>query len=225
MTWLCQGFMIAILSLIGAENLWLLLHFQLCLRGGKWSPRISCGSNVGSKWDVRISRHDYCIEPKLAHLCKDTNKVFPFLFLLVFWAFSTSCQVTTLSFTFSRHSGIGRHRSLQQSSITTADCGVFFLSMYPQVDTHIHAAACMNQKHLLRFIKKSYQVDADRVVYSTKEKNLTLKELFAKLKMHPYDLTVDSLDVHAVGCKDAVSFTLTLRTPRAFYTLPFSDLS
>ncbi|PNJ46222.1 AMPD1 isoform 2 [Pongo abelii] len=66
-----------------------------------------------------------------------------------------------------------------------------------KVDTHIHAAACMNQKHLLRFIKKSYQIDADRVVYSTKEKNLTLKELFAKLKMHPYDLTVDSLDVHA----------------------------
>ncbi|XDA70334.1 hypothetical protein R6Z07F_000709 [Ovis aries] len=66
-----------------------------------------------------------------------------------------------------------------------------------KVDTHIHAAACMNQKHLLRFIKKSYQIDADRVVYSAKEKNLTLKELFAKLKMHPYDLTVDSLDVHA----------------------------
>lgn len=71
--------------------------------------------------------------------------------------------------------------------------------MYTQVDTHIHAAACMNQKHLLRFIKKSYQIDADRVVYSAKEKNLTLKELFAKLKMHPYDLTVDSLDVHAVS--------------------------
>ncbi|XP_004380432.1 AMP deaminase 1 isoform X2 [Trichechus manatus latirostris] len=66
-----------------------------------------------------------------------------------------------------------------------------------KVDTHIHAAACMNQKHLLRFIKKSYHVDAERVVYSTEEKNLTLKELFAKLKMHPYDLTVDSLDVHA----------------------------
>ncbi|KAI2661892.1 AMP deaminase 1 [Labeo rohita] len=32
-----------------------------------------------------------------------------------------------------------------------------------KVDTHIHAAACMNQKHLLRFIKKSYRVDADRV--------------------------------------------------------------
>uniref|UniRef100_A0A7N4V5Z0 AMP deaminase n=2 Tax=Sarcophilus harrisii TaxID=9305 RepID=A0A7N4V5Z0_SARHA len=66
-----------------------------------------------------------------------------------------------------------------------------------KVDTHIHAAACMNQKHLLRFIKKSYQVDADRMVYNTKEKTLTLKELFTKLNMHPYDLTVDSLDVHA----------------------------
>lgn len=94
--------------------------------------------------------------------------------------------------------------------------------MYTQVDTHIHAAACMNQKHLLRFIKKSYQIDADRVVYGTKEKNLTLKELFAKLKMHPYDLTVDSLDVHAVGWKDNASFTVTLGTPHVFLlrTLP-----
>ncbi|XP_051494936.1 AMP deaminase 1 isoform X2 [Apus apus] len=66
-----------------------------------------------------------------------------------------------------------------------------------KVDTHIHAAACMNQKHLLRFIKKSYHVDADRVVYDAKGKQLTLKQLFQQLNMHPYDLTVDSLDVHA----------------------------
>ncbi|NXE38325.1 AMPD1 deaminase, partial [Ptilorrhoa leucosticta] len=66
-----------------------------------------------------------------------------------------------------------------------------------KVDTHIHAAACMNQKHLLRFIKKSYRVDADRVVYEAKGKQLTLKQLFQQLNMHPYDLTVDSLDVHA----------------------------
>ncbi|NXF24799.1 AMPD1 deaminase, partial [Rhodinocichla rosea] len=66
-----------------------------------------------------------------------------------------------------------------------------------KVDTHIHAAACMNQKHLLRFIKKSYCVDADRVVYNAKGKQLTLKQLFQQLKLHPYDLTVDSLDVHA----------------------------
>ncbi|NXN18445.1 AMPD1 deaminase, partial [Indicator maculatus] len=66
-----------------------------------------------------------------------------------------------------------------------------------KVDTHIHAAACMNQKHLLRFIKKSYYVDADRVVYDAKGTQLTLKQLYQKLNLHPYDLTVDSLDVHA----------------------------
>ena len=30
-----------------------------------------------------------------------------------------------------------------------------------QVDTHIHAAACMNQKHLLRYIKKTLKSDGD----------------------------------------------------------------
>lgn len=57
----------------------------------------------------------------------------------------------------------------------------------------------MNQKHLLRFIKRSYRVDADRVVHVLKGKEVTMKELFASLNLHPYDLTVDSLDVHAVG--------------------------
>lgn len=66
------------------------------------------------------------------------------------------------------------------------------------MDTHIHAAACMNQKHLLRFIKKSYRVDADRIVHKLQGKEVTLKELFESLNLHPYDLTVDSLDVHAV---------------------------
>lgn len=56
----------------------------------------------------------------------------------------------------------------------------------------------MNQKHLLRFIKKSYRVDAERVVHNLKGKEVTLKELFESLNLHPYDLTVDSLDVHAV---------------------------
>ncbi|XP_034029236.1 AMP deaminase 1 isoform X2 [Thalassophryne amazonica] len=66
-----------------------------------------------------------------------------------------------------------------------------------KVDTHIHAAACMNQKHLLRFIKKSYREDADRVVHKVQGKEVTLKEVFKSLNLHPYDLTVDSLDVHA----------------------------
>ncbi|KPP76239.1 hypothetical protein Z043_104429 [Scleropages formosus] len=66
-----------------------------------------------------------------------------------------------------------------------------------KVDTHIHAAACMNQKHLLSFIQSTYHNDAERVVLEKDNKKLTLKEVFAKLKKDPYDLTVDSLDVHA----------------------------
>lgn len=66
------------------------------------------------------------------------------------------------------------------------------------MDTHIHAAACMNQKHLLKFIKTSYQREADRVVQEKGSQKITLKEVFSNLNMDPYDLTVDSLDVHAV---------------------------
>ncbi|KAG8125801.1 hypothetical protein E2320_020901 [Naja naja] len=66
-----------------------------------------------------------------------------------------------------------------------------------KVDTHIHAAACMNQKHLLRFIKHTYQTEPNRIVGERKDKKLTLKQVFESLHMDPYDLTVDSLDVHA----------------------------
>ncbi|XP_074489837.1 AMP deaminase 3b isoform X2 [Sebastes fasciatus] len=66
-----------------------------------------------------------------------------------------------------------------------------------KVDTHIHAAACMNQKHLLKFIKTSYQTEADRVILEKGGQKIKLKEVFSNLKMDPYDLTVDSLDVHA----------------------------
>ncbi|XP_014847407.1 PREDICTED: AMP deaminase 3-like isoform X1 [Poecilia mexicana] len=66
-----------------------------------------------------------------------------------------------------------------------------------KVDTHIHAAACMNQKHLLKFIKLSYQTEENRVVLEKGNQKITLKDVFRKLSMDPYDLTVDSLDVHA----------------------------
>uniref|UniRef100_A0AAR2LHU5 AMP deaminase n=1 Tax=Pygocentrus nattereri TaxID=42514 RepID=A0AAR2LHU5_PYGNA len=66
-----------------------------------------------------------------------------------------------------------------------------------KVDTHIHAAACMNQKHLLTFIQSTYKTDAERVVLDKAGQRLTLKQVFNNLNMDPYDLTVDSLDVHA----------------------------
>ncbi|KAG7274429.1 hypothetical protein CRUP_033585 [Coryphaenoides rupestris] len=65
------------------------------------------------------------------------------------------------------------------------------------VDTHIHAAACMSQKHLLTFIQTTYKMEADRVVLEKDGRGVTLREVFHSLSMDPYDLTVDSLDVHA----------------------------
>ncbi|XP_035215171.1 AMP deaminase 2-like isoform X2 [Stegodyphus dumicola] len=66
-----------------------------------------------------------------------------------------------------------------------------------KVDTHVHAASCMNQKHLLRFIKKSMKVHADDVVRISDGKPMTLKQVFEALNLTTYDLSVDMLDVHA----------------------------
>ncbi|KAM4744831.1 AMP deaminase 3 [Anableps anableps] len=66
-----------------------------------------------------------------------------------------------------------------------------------KVDTHIHAAACMSQKHLLTFIQEIYKSDKDRVVLENDGQEMTLQNVFHNLGMDAYDLTVDSLDVHA----------------------------
>jgi len=34
-----------------------------------------------------------------------------------------------------------------------------------KVDTHIHAASSMNQKHMLRFIKKKLRTEGDAIVH------------------------------------------------------------
>ena len=68
------------------------------------------------------------------------------------------------------------------------------------MDTHIHAASCMNQKHLLRFIKKALKTESDTPVCLSKDKKpMTLKQLFQSMNLTAYDLTVDMLDVHAVS--------------------------
>ncbi|XP_018340811.1 PREDICTED: uncharacterized protein LOC108747674 isoform X8 [Trachymyrmex septentrionalis] len=67
-----------------------------------------------------------------------------------------------------------------------------------KVDTHIHAASCMNQKHLLRFIKKTLKNHADEVVTCSKtDETMTLREVFQSMNLTTYDLSVDMLDVHA----------------------------
>ncbi len=94
----------------------------------------------------------------------------------------------------------------------------------------------MNQKHLLRFIKKKIRACPDDIVSMRDSTQLTLSQvsegitsvdskiivlslqLFESLNLRAYDLNVDNLDVHAVsvcaciwvgGCSYILSFSLT----------------
>ncbi|ORY81929.1 hypothetical protein BCR37DRAFT_379834 [Protomyces lactucae-debilis] len=66
-----------------------------------------------------------------------------------------------------------------------------------KVDTHVHHSACMNQKHLLRFIKAKLKKAPDEVVIFRDGKYLTLQEVFESLNLTSYDLSIDTLDMHA----------------------------
>jgi len=66
-----------------------------------------------------------------------------------------------------------------------------------KVDTHIHLSSCMNQKHLLRFMKKKMKVEGDTIVYEKNGEEFTLKQVCDNLQIDPYDLSIDTLDMHA----------------------------
>ncbi|CAG8723270.1 15006_t:CDS:10, partial [Racocetra persica] len=66
-----------------------------------------------------------------------------------------------------------------------------------KVDTHVHLSSCMNSKHLLRFIKSKLKRHAnDEVIYRDNQV-LTLTQVFESLKLTAYDLSIDTLDMHA----------------------------
>ena len=83
-----------------------------------------------------------------------------------------------------------------------------------KVDTHVHHSACMNQKHLLRFIKSKMKKAPDVGVRPTSEAQadrgrsqedvcfrddrlLSLRQVFESLNLTAYDLSIDTLDMHA----------------------------
>ncbi|CAG06825.1 unnamed protein product, partial [Tetraodon nigroviridis] len=66
-----------------------------------------------------------------------------------------------------------------------------------QVDTHIHASSCMNQKHLLRFIKRAMKKYPEEIVHIEHGRGQTLKEVFESMNLTAFDLSVDTLDMHA----------------------------
>lgn len=67
-----------------------------------------------------------------------------------------------------------------------------------KVDTHVHHSACMNQKHLLRFIKSKMKKCPEEVVMFRDEKYLTLEEVFKSINLTAYDLSIDTLDMHVI---------------------------
>ena len=66
-----------------------------------------------------------------------------------------------------------------------------------KVDTHVHHSACMNQKHLLRFIKSKMKKSPDEKVLFRDGRHLNLREVFESINLTAYDLSIDTLDMHA----------------------------
>jgi len=66
-----------------------------------------------------------------------------------------------------------------------------------KVDTHVHHSACMSQKHLLRFIKHKLRYNPTEHVIIKDGRTLTLGEVFVSLNLTAYDLSIDTLDMHA----------------------------
>ncbi|KAF9485750.1 AMP deaminase [Pholiota conissans] len=66
-----------------------------------------------------------------------------------------------------------------------------------KVDTHVHHSSSMNQKHLLRFIKSKMKRSPNDIVIFRDGQELTLSQVFESLKLNAYDLSIDTLDMHA----------------------------
>lgn len=65
-----------------------------------------------------------------------------------------------------------------------------------KVDTHVHHSACMNSKHLLRFIKSKLKKSGSDIVMFRDGKEMTLQQVFDSLELTAYDLSIDTLDTH-----------------------------
>ncbi|KII90921.1 hypothetical protein PLICRDRAFT_697351 [Plicaturopsis crispa FD-325 SS-3] len=66
-----------------------------------------------------------------------------------------------------------------------------------KVDTHVHHSSSMNQKHLLRFIKSKMKRSPQDVVMFRDGHEMTLEQVFQSLNLTAYDLSIDTLDMHA----------------------------
>ncbi|XP_065905319.1 AMP deaminase 2-like isoform X3 [Dysidea avara] len=75
-----------------------------------------------------------------------------------------------------------------------------------KVDTHVHAASCMNQKHLLRFIKKQMKTQRNMVVTNKNGEQRTLK-LWWDSKVYKVAELVITYTAQDTSIKAATSYT------------------
>lgn len=120
-----------------------------------------------------------------------------------------------------------------------------------KVDTHVHHSACMNQKHLLRFIKvqptcrshpshhpmthlllccfhlpsqSKLKKHPTQVVIFRDGQFLTLSEVFRSLSLTAYDLSIDTLDMHA-DSNTFHRYTCRLPCPMQLHLTPSPPLA
>lgn len=104
-----------------------------------------------------------------------------------------------------------RHLNSDKEFLTQKACPHRDFYNVRKVDTHVHHTACMNQKHLLRFIKRKlkeekaaeqqHKIDEQaappRTVITRDGQGLTLRQVFESIGLSSYDLNIDLLDMHA----------------------------
>ena len=66
-----------------------------------------------------------------------------------------------------------------------------------KIDNHVHLSAAMNQKHLLKFIKKKLRTEPNEIVTVKAGQPQTLQQVFQDLHITSYELSVDSLNCYA----------------------------
>ena len=96
------------------------------------------------------------------------------------------------------------HKLLNDTLETAAQRNVAHRDFYNvrKVDTHVHLSACMNQKHLLRFIKKKLKQEKRTIVAEAPcldgtTRKMSLQEVFDSTGMTAHELNLDKLDMSA----------------------------
>ena len=91
-----------------------------------------------------------------------------------------------------------------------------------KVDTHVHHSACMNQKHLLRFIKSKMKKSPNEVVMFRDGRELSLHEVFNSIQLNAYDLRYVSVcsTCPAVVCCRRSSYTSALSSELVYGQRP-----